>query len=80
MELFAWDKMATVRSGVKINWRDVQRKNVVNSVDRSSLRVPWPNVPYKRQTHKTAQKRAEKQDVTLIQDKLFLCVLDTIHC
>ena len=24
-----------------INWRDVQRKNVVNNVDMSSLRAPW---------------------------------------
>ena len=24
-----------------INWRDVQRRNVVNNVDRSSLRAHW---------------------------------------
>jgi len=35
--------------------------------------------PTKEKTHKTAQKRAEKQDVTHIQNKLFLCVLDTIR-
>ena len=32
-----------------INWIDVQRKNFVNNVDMSSLRVPWPNGP---NTHK----------------------------
>ena len=30
-----------------INWRDVQKKNVVNNVDRSSLRAAWHNDPYK---------------------------------
>ena len=30
-----------------INWRDVQTKNVVNHVDMSCLRAPWPNGPYK---------------------------------
>jgi len=30
-----------------INWRDVQRKNVVNNVDMSNLRAPWQNGPYK---------------------------------
>jgi len=29
--------------GDNINWRDVQRKNVVNNADRSSLRAPWQN-------------------------------------
>jgi len=28
-----------------------------------------------KQTHKTAQKHAERQDVTGTQNKLFLCVL-----
>ena len=27
--------------GYNINWRDVQRKNVVNNVDMSSVRAPW---------------------------------------
>jgi len=26
-----------------INWRDVQRKYVVNNEDKSSLRAPWQN-------------------------------------
>jgi len=30
-----------------INWRYVQRKNVVNNVDMSSLRAPWQSGPYK---------------------------------
>jgi len=32
-----------------INWRDVQRKNVANNVDMSSLRAPWQKSPYKNQ-------------------------------
>ena len=32
---------------VNINGRDVQRKNVVNNVDKSSLWAPWQNGPYK---------------------------------
>ena len=32
---------------VYIHWRDVQRKNVVNNVDMSSVRTPWQNDPYK---------------------------------
>jgi len=36
-----------------INWRDIQRKNVVNNVDMSSLRAltKWPV-----QKHRTSQK------------------------
>jgi len=29
-----------------MNGRDVQRKHVVNNVDKSSLRAPWQNGPY----------------------------------
>ena len=36
-----------------INGRDVQRKTVVNNVDKSNLWVPWQNGPYKR--HRTSQ-------------------------
>jgi len=32
---------------VNVNGRDVQRKNVVNNVDKSSLWAPWQNGPYK---------------------------------
>jgi len=37
-----------------INCRDVQRKYVVNNVDKSSLRAPWQNGPY---TNKHLQLR-----------------------
>ena len=33
-------------SFLDINWRDVQRKNVVNNVDMSSLKAPWENGPH----------------------------------
>jgi len=39
-----------------INCRDVQKRNVVNNVDMSSLRAPWQNGQYKNQhteRHKT---------------------------
>jgi len=29
-----------------MKWRDVQRKNVANNVDKSSLIAPWQNGPY----------------------------------
>jgi len=32
---------------LNINGRDVQRKNVVNNVEKSSLWAPWQNGPYK---------------------------------
>jgi len=32
---------------VNINGWDVQRKNVVNNVDKYSLWAPWQNGPYK---------------------------------
>ena len=35
-----------------INGRDVQRKNVVNNVDKSSLWAPWQNGPYKNTQNK----------------------------
>jgi len=42
--------------GYNINWRDVQRKNVVNNVDKSSLRAPCQKGPYTNkhtEQHKT---------------------------
>jgi len=51
------------------------KESVVNNVDSSSLRAPWQNGPNKNK-HRTAQKHAEQQDVTDIQNILFLCVLD----
>ena len=58
-----------------INWSHVLRKNVVNNVVMSSLRAPWLNGPYKKETHRTAQKHLAHQDATDIQICLiFLCV------
>jgi len=37
------------------NWRDVQRNNVVNKVDTSSLWAPWQNGPYKNTQNITKQ-------------------------
>jgi len=53
-----------------INWRDVQRKNVANTVDRSTLRSPIQNGPYKTNTENN-MKHTEQQYVTDIQNKLF---------
>jgi len=55
-----------------INWRDVQRKNVVNNVDMSRLRAPWQNGSY-TEKHAKQQKtcrtpRRNKQS----EIKLFL--------
>jgi len=37
----------TVVQWLNINWTDVQKKNVVNNVDMSSLRALWQNGSYK---------------------------------
>ena len=50
---------------LNINWRDVQRKNVVINVDMPSLRASWP----KTTTNRTTQKHVEHQDATNIQKK-----------
>ena len=47
-----------------INWKDVQRKYVVNNVDMSSLRAPKQKGPYTENTHRTIQKHVEHQDAT----------------
>jgi len=55
-----------------INWSDVQRKNVVNSVDMSSLRAPWQKGPYENkhtEQHKNTwtprqQTHQEATDIT----------------
>ena len=47
-----------------INWRDVQRQNVVNNVDMSSLRAPWQNGRYKNkhtEQHKNTQNTKTQQ-------------------
>jgi len=53
-----------------INWKDVQRKNVVNNVDMSSLRTPWQNDTYKNkptENHKNTQKTKTQQTFRLYQ-------------
>jgi len=50
------------RTNGRLNWKDVQRRNVVYNVDMSSLRAPWQNGPYKKPTHRTTQKHVEHQD------------------
>ena len=58
---------------VNINWRDVQRKNVVNNVDMSSLRAPWQNGPYKNQhTERQKARRTPWRNIHL--EKTILCV------
>ena len=44
---------------ININWRDVQRKNVVNNVGMSSLWARWQNGPHKKKQNST--KRAKQQ-------------------
>ena len=46
-----------------INWKDVQRKNVVSSVDMSRLRALWQNTVQKP-THRTTQTHVEHHDAT----------------
>jgi len=45
-----------------INWRDVQRKGVVNNVDMASLRAPWHIDPYKNQLTEHHKNHVEHQD------------------
>jgi len=53
-----------------LNSTDVQ----TNVVNRSSLRAPWQNYPYKNKHIEQHKKTHRKnQDVTDIQNKLFLC-------
>jgi len=57
-----------------INWRDVQRKNVVNNVDMPSLRAPWQNGLFETNTQNNT-KHVEHPDATDIQNKLFFFFL-----
>jgi len=50
-----------------INWRNVQRKIVVNNVDMSSLRALWQNDPY----NKTQQTFREKETLFLSLSDFF---------
>ena len=56
-----------------INGGDVQRKNVVNNVDKSSLWAPWQNGPYKNTQNIT--KHGVNEDATDIK-KLFFVFFD----
>ena len=83
LEIFAgyvtylFDRLAPFEpfSYISGNWRDVQRKNVVNNVDVSCLREPWQNGPYKN-THREQHKNTpvERQDPTDIQKITTFCV------
>ena len=53
-----------------------KEKNVVNNEDRSCLRAPVQNGPYKKKPTQNSTKHA---DVTDIQTKLFLCALDFFY-
>jgi len=50
---------------ININGRDVQRNNVVNNVDKSSLWAPWQNGPYKNTQNIT--KHGVYKDATYIK-------------
>ena len=63
----AW--FLNLKKGCHINWRDVQRKNIVNNVDMSSLRTPWQNGPYKNQ-HTERHKNTKN---TMTQQTLRKC-------
>jgi len=53
------------KSNININGGDVQRKNVVNNVDKSSLWAPWQNGPYKNTQNST--KHGVNKDATDIK-------------
>jgi len=57
-----------------INWRDVQRNNVVNNADRSSLRAPWQNGPYKNKHIEQHKNNTEHRDVRDNKNKLCSCI------
>jgi len=48
-----------MRKRININCRDVQRKNVVNNVEMSSLRAPWQNDLYKNKHTEQHKKHVE---------------------
>jgi len=54
-----------------INGRDVQRKNVVKNVDKSSLWAPWQNGPYKN-TQNITKHRVYKEATDI--KKTIFCV------
>jgi len=65
-----------IHSSININWWDVQRTNVVNNVDMSSLRAPWQNGLYKNkhsEQHKHTQNPKMQQTFRV---NYFLCFSD----
>ena len=45
-----------------INWRDVQKHNVVNTVNMSSVKAPWQNGQIiQKLTNRTTQKHVHVQ-------------------
>ena len=77
--LWSWHTCITLFT-CNINYKDVQRKNVVNNADVSSLRAPRPifNGPYKNQHTDQHNKHAERQDATdsLTKNYILLCFSD----
>ena len=62
-----------------INWRDVQRKNVINNVDVSSIRAPWQNGPYKSkhtEQHKNTQNTKTQKTFSI---NYVLCFSDFFY-
>ena len=70
-------KLLTWSNIIHVYWRDVQRKNVVNNVDMSSLRPPWQNGLYKNQyTEHTKTQRTPRRNRNL--EKNSFCVFPKI--
>jgi len=65
-------KLLTWSNIIHVYWRDVQRKNVVNNVDMSSLRPPWQNGLYKNQyTEHTKTQRTPRRNRNLEKNSFF---------
>ena len=64
-----------------INWKDGQRKNVVNNADVTfkTTMTKWP-VNKKKHTHRTTQNHADHQDATDITKNPFFCVFCVFVC
>jgi len=59
-----------------INGGDVQRKNVVNNVDKSGLWAPWQNGPYKNTQNIT--KHGVNKHATDIKKNYFFVFFTTL--
>jgi len=62
-----------VKTFDNINWRYVQKKNVVNNVDMSSLRASWQNGPYKNQQTERLKNRQNSMTQQTFTINYFLC-------